>query len=496
MKGIRLTGFAPLGVLVLLFGGLCYSNLGAVDMLTWDEGEYASIGRSLIRGEGYQYGGEPNVIRPPVMPLLIGAGVLLFGDESDLAAKALLPLFALFTVALVYCAVWSECGVGPALLAGWGLAVAPEFTTRAVLALSEPTYMAFQAAAIACFFLAFERDKSWFKWGWVCFALALSTRYTALLFGPMLLLILGYEWSRDRDQMLRLLRNRTFWLAPFYTVPILGPWYLREWLVTGNPLHGMQYASGQIDTYGDLFMDVAMPWHFYLTALLSGMTWPLALGGAVGLFYGAWMGKRLAVYALVATLVILGWHTQYEYKETRLVTPALPFLALGVGYCAKAWADWVAGWSWLRPLALPVAALLLATWIGLPQIYRYFIFARTLGEPSFLQAMAHVRGSTDPDTRLLGPNVAQMEWYADRHSRSLPREESALPEMLDGVDWVIITNFERGQPSYLRRVLQQATATDFVGGDVQLFKDDRYVTLLARPDWLLDKTSSSATDER
>ena len=147
MKPARLVDVAPLSGLLVVFAALCYSNLGAFDMLMWDEAEYASIGRSLARGEGYRIGAETNVIRPPVMPVSIAAGLLLFGDESDLDAKALLPLYALFTIAVVYGLVWMECGVGPALLAAWGLSVAPEFTTRAATVIALPTAAAPKASA-------------------------------------------------------------------------------------------------------------------------------------------------------------------------------------------------------------------------------------------------------------------------------------------------------------------------------------------------------------
>ena len=52
-------------------------------------------------------------------------------------------------------------------------------------------------------------------------------------------------------------------------------------------------------------------------------------------------------------------------------------------------------------------------------------------------------------------------------------------------DWVVVVNFERGQPRYVGALAGRVTKADVERGDAVLFKDRRFTTLLVRPMVLL-----------
>lgn len=468
-----------MALLLFLVSSVGFWNLGAHGMLIWDEAEYASLGRSLADGDGYQISGVVNAIRPPLLPLSVAAAFAATGLQTDWTAKIPIVLFGLAAIVAVYWIVRRQWGPWPALAAAWSLAAFPEFATRLVVLLSEVPFMALYAAALFSFYRAFQQGGAWFYWGWASLALALSTRYTALLFGPTLILVLLYELVLDRERVLRRLRSRAFWASPSIALLILAPWYWRQWLVSGDALVGVKYAASQIPTYNV----AVMPWWFYFASALPALTAAGALLAVGGLAHGALIArKRLAVYALIAAAVIVGWHTRYDYKEVRLVTAALPMLAVGAGWAVKAWTD---RWTTRRFVkAVPALLLLLMTAQSVLVTGAQYRFRRALGEPSFVDAMTFIRGATDQDATLIAPNQPQAHWYSQRRCLPTPETQEEFRELLDEADWVVVTNFERGQPPYLLEATKKLRSADTFQGNARIFKDNRYTTILVRSEWL------------
>ncbi|MCB9384426.1 MAG: glycosyltransferase family 39 protein [Bryobacterales bacterium] len=467
----RASRWLPLAVLLAAFGVVTFSHLDAFGMLVWDEADYACLGRSLARGEGYAAPQNADRLRPPLLPVSIAAALLVSGQETDVAAKLPTPLFAMLAIAAVYALTLRACGVWPAFAAAWCLAVGPEFVTRADMLLSETPFLALHTIALGAFLLGFEGRRGWFHVGWAAFALALATRYTALLFGPTLALIAVYELLRGN--LLPALRTRAFWLSPLWAAAILAPWFYRQWLVTGDALSGVKRASGQIPDYNL----ATMPWDFYVSTLPQVMTWPAALLGCLGLAYAVWKRRPLGVYAVIATVVIVGWHTQYAFKEVRLIAGAWPLFAIGAGFAVEAWTLAVAN-AKLRyaPAALLAAALALSA----PRVHAVFEQSITLGEPSFLDAMAYLKQNTRVGGAIVGPNPSQIGWYADREARPLPQQEEKFWAVAEGAEWLVVTNFERGQPGYVLRYVRGLTAADRLEGNVAEFADARFKTMAVR----------------
>ena len=483
---ISVRDWGPLLVVLAVFGSVSLWNLDAFEMLIWDEAEYASLGRSIAAGEGYRISDSLNFIRPPLWPARVAAMFAVTGSQTDAAAKVATLLYALVAITIVYWLVRLECGIGPAVVAACCLAIGPEFATGAVMLLSEIPFMALHTAALASFYLAFRRGEAWFYAGWACFALSLSVRYTALLFGPILAAVLVYEWMRDRANVEKLLRSRAFWLAPLLAVLILAPWYVRQWLVSGDALIGVKYASTQIPTYSSM----GFPWYYYLLTVLPAMTLPIAVTAMAGLIHGALIARRgLAVYALLGTVVIFGWHMTYDYKEFRLVSASLPLLAIAAGVAARSWMDWRPKGSALR-WAAPTVLLCIGLVMSAAVLRGRFNARLAIGEPSFLDAMEYLRASVPEDAVLAAENQAQVHWYSRRRTLGTPDDEAVFRQSLAEVDWVVVTSFERGQPDYLFALSSEVDMADILRGDVKSFRDSRYWTLLMRGDWVRSRVES------
>lgn len=467
----RVAAHWPLAVLLIAAAIVYRASLGAYGMLMWDEAEYASLARSLARGAGYLGAGGAEALRPPLLPLAGAAAITVAGAADDRAVGSASIALALFALAIVYAAAAIAYDRATAVLAAGLLATAPWFWAATATFLSEIPLLAFFAAALFCWRFALSRDPRWFYAAWLFAGLALLTRYTALLLAPLFVLLALSSASAAR----RALTTRHARLAPLAGLLVVAPWFARQAVLFGDPLVGVWRAGSQLQTY---LPGVSMPATYYLGALpiMLSAVFAALLGGA--LIWILWERDRLGLDCLLVIAFLLGWFSLYRYKEPRLISALLPAAALlSAAFVSRS----LLGGRRL-PAALALVLVGLLALLNAPRQRAAFAATRTLGYPSFLDAMAFVRRHSAADARLLGPNPPQIFWYADRPVQSFPNDPAELPAHLAGVDWVVITDFERGQPPYVG-ALAAALPSDAA---VHRFADRRRNhTIVLRPDRLL-----------
>ncbi|MFN8644170.1 MAG: glycosyltransferase family 39 protein [Candidatus Binatia bacterium] len=463
----RLGRHWPLAALLGGAGAVYARTCGAYGMLTWDEAEYASLARSLVRGAGYTFDGPPHPLRPPLLPLAEAASLWWSGRADDAAVHAASVGLALLALALLYAGAALAYDRATGLVAAALLASAPWFWTTTANALSELPLLAFFAAALFAWSAGLLRDARWFYVSWSCFGLALLTRYTALLFGPLAALLALAELVRGDAAVRARVASRAFVLAPLVGLAVVAPWFARQALVFGDPLVGVREAAGQLQRY---LPGVAMPWWQYLADLPAMLSWPTLALAVVGAATALRRGERFGVHALVTAAFVLAWFSVYRYKEPRLVSAMMPAAAL---LAARGLIGSGAG---VGPSAAIVAAIGV---LNLGATRPVFANVRTLGYPSFLAAMAFVRAHSTPDARLVGPNEPQIVWYADRAAEGFGAE-AGLDAQLARAEWVVVTDFERGQPPYVAALAKRLPAEAFADGSAVRFHAGGFTTLLVR----------------
>jgi len=441
-------------------------------MLGWDESEYASLGRSVLRGDGFSISGRPNALRPPVLPLAVAASLLVTGSNQDVAAKLPNLAFSVLALLVVYAAARRERGDLAAWIAAAFLGLMPTFWLFTPMLLTEIPFMALFTAATTCFYFGLYRDDRFFHASWICVALALLTRYTAVLFAPIALsfTLIALTNAEARQRIWR----RHFWLGPFLGLALLLPWLLRQQLTFGDALVGFQQASGQLQAY---MPGVSMPWYFYPVQVPAMISPLLCLPLLAGIVWAVSVRDRFALHCLFVVAFVLLWFSAYRFKEIRMATSTLPFLAmvaaLGVTQVILP-----------RPLTTRWAAVLAAFLIAVLALSfatnrRFFSQAVTLGYPSFTDAMRVLRQRTPSNAVLMGASGPQIFWYTDRQVVDFP-DESEFPALLARCDWVIVTNFERGQKPYARQLLAKVTRQDVEKGKAVVFQSGQFSTVLIR----------------
>jgi len=467
----------PVVALLALFGVIYSTALDSYGMFMWDEAEYASIARSVMQGQGFAISGRPNPLRPPILPLAGAASMLVTGDRfDDSTLRAVNCGFALLALLCVYGFATAAFDRTVGLVAAALLGMSPFFWMFVPFFMCEIPFMAFFAAAVWCFYFGAYRDERFFPWSWICWALAFLTRYTASLFLPVIVVFIPIAlWLGGPGSRRRFL-CRTFFLSPLAGLLVLAPWLIRQYVAFGSPLPGLQQASQQLQGYAP---GVSMPWRFYLDrlpAMLSPAIAVLFLAGVVWAFSKA---DRFALHTVLATAVTLVWFSCYRYKEDRLVSSALPFMAVTAAIALTKAAARLGPWARAAALGAVLTGLFILNFRSTRPVFERGF---TLGYPSFLDAMMFLREHATPGATVLGANYPQIDWYSGLRAIDFP-QESDLQEALRHSEWVIITNFERGQKSYVSGLIGRV-AGDSSESAAQ-FHDGRYVTTVIRSDLLL-----------
>lgn len=464
----------PLALLLLVAGLVYAQTLDAHGMFIWDEAEYAALARSLVRDGRYTVCGQPQSLRPPLLPLAGAASLWLSGGESDRALKGATVGFALLALGIVYAATTSVYGRMTGLIAAALLAMTPWFWTSTAEFLSEIPFLALFAGAVFCWSFGLYRSPRSFYLSWLCLGLAFLTRYTALLFGPLAVcLTLAALATRDPAVRRRVL-SRDFALAPLGAAIAVAPWLIRQMWAFGDPLIGVRQASQQLQVY---LPGVSMPWYGYLVGLPTLLSVPTVLCLGFGAAWALRQRDGFAVQCAITVAFVLVWFSAYRYKELRLVTSMLPAAAVlaALGITHALGRERAA----LGALAAFVGVTLVISAIAVRQTFAHTV---PLGYPAFRQAMAVLRERDARAGLVVGASGPQICWYADRAVAGFP-PLADLPALLERAEWVVIVNFERGQPAYVKTLAERLPATVQEGGG-QRFHDGRFTTLLIRADRL------------
>jgi 4-amino-4-deoxy-L-arabinose transferase-like glycosyltransferase len=465
-------------LLLFFFGALYATILGSYGMFIWDEAEYASLGRSLLRGEGFTLSGTSNSFRPPLLPLAAAAGMFLLHSTKDVMVRLPGLFFSLLTLFAVYWWTKTQFDRTTGIVAAALLGLFPAFWSWTPFLLTEIPFMAFFTGAVLFFSFGLYRARHFFYWSWLCFALALSTRYNAVLFAPIIIAFLALALLLRDTEVQDKFWSKDFFIGPLLALTILTPWLIRQQLTSGSLLSGFKGARAQVQS----FQRGIAPWYFYPAHVPEMISWIPVVLLLCGIFWAVRKRERVALHCLLASLTIIVWFSRYGYKGTRMVTSILPFLAIlaALGLTKQLLPQRRGRLFYYGGLAVCLSAVFVINFLTVQKTLARSVAS---GYPSFLGAMQFLREQTAPDALLIGANYPQIYWYTDRRVMKFPKKERFKTALAQS-EWVIVTNFEREQQDYVPQLLKLFTRKDIREGKVFTFQDKRFWTVLVRSDLL------------
>lgn len=418
---------------------------------TGDEVEYAEVARRLASGRGFTTGiiypievqwgvhdHHPSLLRAPLWPLL-EATVFLATGPGEVPVLATTMACHVATSMLVFALAGSLAGLPAGLVAGLAAATSPDVVGFAQVGASET----FFGLWVALFFVAIARRVDGWWVGVVC-GLAYLTRYNGGL-----LLVAGLLLQLRRPlPVAALLRC----VAGF--VAIAAPWWVRNFLVTGNPVYSLYSvtlyftpdlippnASLIYMIEPDLASQAAMAPLEKLWVLLPDAIahWPLAsanLVACIGLLLGCARRDRgsLALFGVAAGTTVL---ISTMALRGRYLVPFVPAM-IGLGTA-----------GWLRfggRLGPPAAALVLVVPLipGLPRVPAP-LYDIALTHEFLAQTRDAVRSGARPDSdaadrfaacvtdhpMVIAHNAPPLNWAADTVAIHMTRTEADFWRLVD-----------------------------------------------------------------
>lgn len=355
-KRITFWFFALLACIFFLQGYLG----GSSKSLTWDEPIFIASGYSYLTRNDFRLNPEA----PPLMQLLealplLGMGLRQPGPNhpawtqgnhfwfarqfltenvdliQDIAHRARLPVLLIGALLILSIGSWGNRLYGhvPALVGVWIAAFSPNLIAHSKLATTDLGCTAFVFFAVYALWRAF-RTEGWLDWiicGAVT-ALALLTKFTALLLGPIYLGIFAIRLVTHPAQRVRSIKG----LLITGGVALLG--VSAGYNLSFDPAYYVEgirqlYASATPGYKFYLFGQVSEDpwWYYHIAAFLVKVPLPiiLLLGLSTVLVFRDPDHREAALYLLFPAFIIIGASFFDEANiGLRRILPAFPFLFL------------------------------------------------------------------------------------------------------------------------------------------------------------------------
>ena len=208
-------GGPAVGCAVLAFAAAWFAGLYHPYWVRGGDAElYLSVGRHLVRGEGFVYNGQPVGLIPPLWPLVIAGGMWLTGVVGVL--KLMLPLLVLTYLGCAYAVLRRLARPWPCGLAVAAVAVMQPVFQITLWFHSEALFLALSWLGLLLGVQAGERHRArrggvqWRAGGaTLLLVLAVGTRWTGVLWLPMI--VAGFLTGRA---LLRLTPDRRGLVVP------------------------------------------------------------------------------------------------------------------------------------------------------------------------------------------------------------------------------------------------------------------------------------------
>jgi len=358
----------PLATLYLALIGLFALSLALLPPSDWDGLFYHLTGPKIYLQAGQITGGidVPHLSFPALMEMLFAWAMLL---RSDVAAKLLHAGFGLLLVGLVYAMTRRLFGKKAAWPAVLVLASMPMLGTLAAWAYNDLALAFYQLAALYAVVndqLSMNNEQlkdrpssvvirhPYLILSGLFAGLAMGLKYTSFV-TPLVIagLILA---TRPSSFALRpsslITRHSVYRLTLFAVIACItaAPWYLKNWIFTGNPVYPFLYSifGGQFwDSFRAGWYAAAGTGIGWRPTTLLALPWLLTLGVRDANFWDGRTGPLLLLFLPVVLISGIDW-LLFGNRKAKIEKPKSYNLLLI--YLLAHFIFWTAGVIWSRSL--------------------------------------------------------------------------------------------------------------------------------------------------
>jgi hypothetical protein len=284
------------------------------------------------------------------------------------------------------------------------------------------------------------------------------------------------------------------------TVAVAGPWYARNWILTGNPFYSNSFFGMPVNAMHVALIDhyVSMlgfkswtmeTWLSFAKHLLVGATWQVTLGIVAGLVYFRKFGFLTMAMIVVALLWVYSMPRTSggAAYSTRVLCPAIPIAsvlaALWVNDKSQSWQwvrfSWWVGFLILWPIGMLSTALFPGDISNLDS-WRNVISERSAPTPWYERLV----GRAPQGTRILTDNAYMHAYLYGKGIDIVPIWSPEVEFLMDPS----ISGLEartRLQKMGIRLVVLSADLNgQYLTANIPLYRDDR-------KNWVVELTDSA-----
>jgi len=281
-----------------------------------DTAVYAVLGQNLWQHGTYSFFGEPYAKQLPLYAFLSYPFVHMLGYGLGMKVSSLIAGFGVLVVTSLL--LTKTMGRNIALATVLLLTLHHGFVLMAQLGSADLLFAAFFLFAVYAYVRAGE-EKSWYLSAFVLAGLASLTRYNGI---PLFALFGCHTVLRRRSDVF----SRLYLLGLGLGLGIAGSWFLRNFLVFGNPFYN-EYTGELAQESLGFFQQVVSNVIFYAHPMRNILP-VLLLGAVIGLWKEGKKQGFLVFVMLTAWLLTSFWWVQ----GMRFAFPGYPIL-IGFGVC-------------------------------------------------------------------------------------------------------------------------------------------------------------------
>jgi hypothetical protein len=231
--------------IVFLF---CFYNALSTIIMHWDATVYHAVMPVIMYENhaipviaGPSIGIEMSANFPPLFSALGAFYYVQIGLIEDFYLRAIPPVMGILTLLATYKIGEFLAGKKYGIIAALFLAITPLFFRYSMYATSYSTLTFFGTISVLFLFLAIiKEDKRYWIMCGIFYGFALLTSYLAMYLAPFLVIALIYYFMKERAHFKVSMKNAL--LLVLSALVIGGVWYLRNWVLVGNPVYPNGYT--------------------------------------------------------------------------------------------------------------------------------------------------------------------------------------------------------------------------------------------------------------
>ncbi len=321
-------------ILLIVLSLLVFTaNIGGFSVYVLDEAKNSVCAREMLERSDWivpTFNQELRTDKPPLHYYFMMLAYSLFG-VNEFAARFFSSLMGVFTVLVVYLFARRYLEKLTAFYAALALLASVQVVTQFHLAVPDPYLIFFITSGLLCFYAYFKENRKIFIYAfYACLALAALAKGPVAIVLPGAIVLLFLLWTKALN-----LRNITHWVptpALLLFLLITLPWYFAVGFATDGAWptgfflhHNLGRYTNSMEGHGGPFFLIPL---FVITGLF-----PFSILIIQALHF-SWRHRinDLLLFCLFAAGVITVFFSFSGTKLPNYPAPALPFLAIVLGY--------------------------------------------------------------------------------------------------------------------------------------------------------------------